>query len=67
LAVRQFFDWCEQRSLRLDAIQANDGRGLAAYTHDDVLYQAYFVVYLVLDMLNVPLNPGNPYIGDSGP
>jgi hypothetical protein len=45
------------------ALYLHDGRGLAAYTHDDVLYQAYFVAYLVLDTLNVPLNPGNPYIG----
>ena len=39
----------------------------AAYTHDDVLYQAYFIAYLVLDTINngspAPLNPGNPYIG----
>jgi hypothetical protein len=45
----------------------HDGRGLAAYTHDDVLYQAYFIAYLVLNTINggnpAPLNPGNPYIG----
>jgi hypothetical protein len=44
----------------------HDGRGLAAYTHDDVLYQAYFIAYLVLNTINagnaVPLNPGNPYL-----
>jgi hypothetical protein len=39
----------------------HDGRGLAAYTHIDVLYQAYFTAYLVLNSLNVPLNQGNPY------
>jgi len=39
----------------------HDGRGLAAYTHDDVLYQAYFIAYLVLNTLKVKLNPGNPY------
>ena len=39
----------------------HNGRGLAAYTHDDVLYQAFFIAYLVLGSLNVPLNPGNPY------
>ena len=39
----------------------HDGRGLAAYTHDDVLYEAYFIAYLVLNTLNAPLNPGNPY------
>ena len=29
----------------------HDGRGLAAYTHDDVLYEAYFIAYLVLNAL----------------
>jgi len=41
----------------------HDGRGLAAYTHSDVLYQAYFIAYLVLNTINTPLNPGNPYHG----
>jgi hypothetical protein len=45
----------------------HDGRGLASYTHVDVLYQAYFIAYLVLNTINngnaAPLNPGNPYIG----
>ena len=47
----------------------HDGRGLAAYTHGDVLYQAYFIAYLVLSTIDnggpVPLNPGNPYVGDT--
>jgi hypothetical protein len=38
-----------------------NGRDLAAYTHLDVLYQAYFTAYLVLSSLGAPLNPGNPY------
>ena len=45
----------------------HNGRGLAAYTHEDVLYQAYFIAYLVLGTINhgkpAPLNPGNPYLG----
>jgi hypothetical protein len=49
------------------ALYLHDGRGLAAYTHDDVLYQAYFTAYLVLNTINgsnpPPLNPGNPYNG----
>lgn len=49
------------------ALYLHDGRGLAAYTHDDVLYQAYFIAYLVLSTINggkpAPLNPGNPYVG----
>jgi hypothetical protein len=41
----------------------HSGRDLAAWTHTDVLYQAYFVAYLVLNTIRAPLNPGNPYIG----
>jgi hypothetical protein len=39
------------------------GRDLAAYTRVDVLYQGYFVAFLVLAGLGAALNPGNPYIG----
>jgi hypothetical protein len=42
----------------------HDGRGLAAYTHDDELYEAYFIAYLVMNTLNInntALNPGHPY------
>jgi hypothetical protein len=42
------------------------GRDLAAYTHVDVLFQAYFTAYMVLagiDGGGAPLNPGNPYVG----
>ena len=49
------------------ALYLHNERGLAAYTHDDVLYQAYFIAYLVLNTINggnpAPPNPGNPYIG----
>jgi len=49
-----------------------NGRDLAAFTHVDVLFQAYFTAFLVLAGLNAsplgsfdpggaPLNPGNPY------
>jgi hypothetical protein len=41
----------------------HSGRGLAAYTHVDELFQAYFTAYLVFSSLRVPPNPGNPYIG----
>jgi hypothetical protein len=40
----------------------NRGRGIAAFTHQDELYQAYLVGYLVLKTLGVPTNPGNPYL-----
>jgi hypothetical protein len=39
-----------------------NGRDLAAYTHVDVLYQEYFIAFLVLAGIGAPLNPGNPYI-----
>ncbi|HEU0154860.1 MAG TPA: vanadium-dependent haloperoxidase [Stellaceae bacterium] len=38
-----------------------NGRDLAAFTHVDVLYQAYFTAFLVLTGIGAPLNPGNPY------
>ena len=47
----------------------HDGRGLAAFTHDDILFQAYFMAYLVLETINdqlpPPLNMGNPYAGST--
>ncbi len=50
---------------QVDPVQRylHDGRGLAAYTHVDVLFQAYFTAFLVLSGLKFPLNPGNPYNG----
>jgi hypothetical protein len=38
-----------------------NGRDYAAFTHVDVLYQAYFTAFLVLAGIGAPLNPGNPY------
>ena len=43
------------------ALYLHDGRGLAAFTHADVVYQEHFMAYLVLSSLGAPLNPGNPY------
>jgi len=40
-----------------------NGRDLAAYTHVDVLYQGYFVAFLILAGIGAPPNPGNPYVG----
>jgi hypothetical protein len=40
-----------------------NGRDLASYTRVDVLYQGYFVAFLVLASLGAAPNPGNPYIG----
>ncbi len=39
----------------------HNGRGLGAWTHEDVLYQGYFVALLVCNTLKIPTNPGNPY------
>jgi hypothetical protein len=53
------------RNLALDPVLRfiRNGRDLAAYTHVDVLYQAYLVALLVLNGIRTPPNPGNPYIG----
>jgi hypothetical protein len=52
-------------SNQVDPIQRylHDGRGLSAYTHVDVLFQAYFTAFLVMAGLKFPGNPGNPYHG----
>ena len=42
-------------------LHLHNGRGLASFTHVDVLYQSYFMAYLVLNSIGTPLNPGNPY------
>jgi hypothetical protein len=38
-----------------------NGRSVSAFTHVDVLFQAYFTAFLVLNTMGAPLNPGNPY------
>ena len=38
-----------------------NGRDLASYTRVDVLYQGYFVAFLLLAGLGAAPNPGNPY------
>ena len=38
-----------------------NGRALAAFTHVDELYQAYFTAYLVMSSWGVSLNHGTPY------
>jgi hypothetical protein len=39
----------------------HNGRGLATYTHQDELYQAYFIAYLVMKTMNIPYNKTSPY------
>lgn len=39
----------------------HNGRSLSGYTHVDILYEAFFLAYLTLSSLNVPVNPGSPY------
>jgi len=53
------------RNLAYDPVfrYVRNGRDLAAYTRVDVLYQGYFVAFLVLAGLGVSPNPGNPYLG----
>lgn len=41
------------------------GRDLGTFTRQDVLFQAYFVAFLVLQTIHAPLNPGIPYVGST--
>jgi hypothetical protein len=43
----------------------NNGRDVGAFTHVDVLFQAYFVAFLAMNTIGVPRNPGNPYVGST--
>jgi hypothetical protein len=66
-----FSDWLAVQNGALPGLNQTDsvlryrrnGRDLAAFTHVDVLYQAYFTAFLVLAGMGAPLNPGNPYVG----
>jgi hypothetical protein len=40
-----------------------NGRGIGAYVHVDVLFEAYFIACLKLIDNGAPLDPSNPYIG----
>jgi len=67
-----FSDWLTVQNGNVTGLQnqkdpqhryLHNGRGLAAFTHVDVLYQAYLTALLVLGTIGAPLNPGNPYVG----
>jgi len=53
------------RSVTLDSTPRyiRNGRDLAAYTHVDVLYQAYLTAFLILSQIGTPPNRDNPYNG----
>jgi len=70
--MTSFSDWLTVQNGNITGLQnqidpvlryRRNGRDLAAFTHLDVLFQAYFTAFLVLVSLGAPLNPGNPYIG----
>jgi hypothetical protein len=70
--MTSFSDWLTVQNGNVTGLQNQkdsqlryqyNGRSLAAFTHVDVLYQAYFTAYLVLNTIGAPLNPGNPYVG----
>ncbi len=46
---------------KTDTRYLHTGRSLAAYTHEDELYQAYFIAYLVMSAIGIPANPTSPY------
>jgi len=70
--MTSFTDWLTVQNGNVTGLQNQkdselryqcNGRCLAAFTHVDVLYQAYLTAFLVLNTIGAPLNPGNPYIG----
>jgi hypothetical protein len=52
-------------SVQIDPVPRylSNGRDLGAFTRVDVLFQAYFCAFLVLNTIGAPRNPGNPYVG----
>jgi membrane-associated phospholipid phosphatase len=73
LDIQNGIDTGQRNQLDPQLRYRRNGRDLAAFTHVDVLYQAYFTAFLVLAGINAqapgsiafggaPLNPGNPYI-----
>lgn len=42
-----------------------NGRDLAAYTHNDILYQAYLIASSILSLIGAQPNPGIPYTSSS--
>jgi hypothetical protein len=70
--MTSFSDWLTVQNGNVTGLQnqkdpqhryLHNGRSLAAFTHVDVLYQAYLTALLVLGTIGAPLNPGNPYVG----
>jgi hypothetical protein len=70
--MTSFADWLtvqngnvtgDKNQIAPNHVYVRNGRDLSAFTHVDVLYQAYFTALLVLTTIGAPLNPGNPYIG----
>jgi hypothetical protein len=51
------------RAVTVDPLRRfmRNGRAFATFTHQDELYQAYLVAYLVLKTIQTPANPGVPY------
>ena len=46
---------------KTDTRYLHTGRSIAAYTHEDELYQAYLIAYLVMSAILIPPNPTSPY------
>jgi hypothetical protein len=67
--VTTFAEWLDvqngfqptQAIISGESFFCRNGRDLSYYVHVDVLFQAYFVAFLVLANGGYPLDPGNPY------
>jgi hypothetical protein len=49
------------QALESIATYMRNGRAIGEWVHIDVLFQAYFMAFLVLASMNAPLDAGNPY------
>ena len=65
--MTSFSDWLAVQNGNFGSLQnqidpvlryRHRGRDMAAFTHVDVLYQAYFTAFLVLASMGAPVNPG---------
>lgn len=63
LAVRNGQGPFGQNQVDANPQRMRNGRGLGAYVHIDVLFEAYFNACLILVDRGAPLDPNHPYVG----
>jgi hypothetical protein len=55
------------QNVQIDPVSryVTSGRDLGTITRQDVLFQEYFLAFLVLSAIGAPRNPGNPYVNST--